>query len=228
MTTKRKLELAGAAILLIACLVFLVQWVSHREALIRAEEREKADQAQIAEREKDIAERERDKQQRDRETATQIAQLQAQVAALKTPQQAAQVIPQYVPMSPLREITAGTPPAFKPGDFVLPSEDAIPLAQALNKCKQDQISLGTCQKDLTDTTSQLEARTGQFTLAEKDAERWKKVAKGGSGWTRAFKVMGYAACAGAGAWVGDKVKPGALAPTVGASAGVLGCHFILK
>lgn len=234
MTTKRKLELAGAGLAAILLIVFLVQWINHREQIIRAEEQEKAAQAQIAEREHDIATLQQAIKDRDAENSRQIAALQQQIALVKTPQQAAQVIPQYVTVpqgqqfGPLQEIKANTPPTFKPGDFILPSEDALPLAQTLNKCKQDQASLGSCTADLADTTKQLDARTQQFKLAQTDADRWKKVAKGGSVWQRTFKIAGYVACAGGGAYLGTKIQNGGLAPSVGASAGVLGCHFVLK
>ena len=233
MTTRRKLELAGAALASIALVIFFVQWLNHREQIIRAEEQEKAAKEQISEREHDIAVLQQSIKDRDSENAREIAALQQQIALVKTPQQAAQILPQYIPMpqgqtfGPLKEITS-TPPTFKPGDFILPSEDALPLAQTLNKCKQDQVSLGACTKDLGDTNNQLEARTQQFKLAQNDADKWKKVAKGGSVFQRTMKLIGYAACAGGGAWLGSKVQTGTIAPVAGASAGVIGCHFVLK
>ncbi len=233
MTTRRKLELAGAGLAAIALVIFFVQWLNHREQIIRAEEQEKAAKEQISEREHDIAVLQQSIKDRDTQNAREIAALQQQIALVRTPQQAAQVIPQYIPMpqgqtfGPLKEIT-NTPPTFKPGDFILPSEDALPLAQTLNKCKQDQVSLGTCTKDLSDTNNQLEARTMQFKLAQDDADRWKKVAKGGSAWARTLKLMGYAACAGGGAYLGSRIQTGTVAPTAGAATGVIGCHFVLK
>ena len=232
MTTKRKLELAGAGLAAIALIVFFVQWLNHREQIIRAEEQSKAAQASIAEREHDIAVLQQSIKDRDSENAREIAALQQQIALVKTPQQAAQVIPQYIPMpqgqtfGPLKEITASTPPTFKPGDFILPAEDALPLAQTLNKCKQDQAALVTCQADSKDLNAQLEARAMQLQLSQKETAVWKKAAKGGSAWSRTFKLMGYAACAGGGAYLGSRIHTGTLAPAVGASAGVLGCHLL--
>jgi hypothetical protein len=134
----------------------------------------------------------------------QIAVLQTNLAQIKTPQQAAQAIPQYFPSVqptpvtvniPAQPATSTTPatPAHTEQVFTLTNDQLMSLAKQGEQCKE-------CQLNLIAEKTANEGLQTQFTNCQTEVSTWKKAAKGGSFWhrlTHDIKVVGISVATGA-------------------------------
>lgn len=110
-------------------------------------------------------------QDRDAAAAQQISDLRKLAAAVRTPAQAIAAIPQVsaaltsVPLNPAAVV--GEP------DKV--SVDAIPLYQELSACREQSITLGTCQADLKDTQAVVAQKDVEIVVLKKKPGFWKRI-----------------------------------------------------
>lgn len=181
MNTRLKLEIAGAAVVLLLALLALKQWndkqVEIQVADVIAQHDREADvklDARLKQIEQGDAQRQKDYQQK---SAT---------LEKSTPQQIVVKIPEYVPMAKT-PVTIVQPDSAavksgeaKAGDALVPAADIKPIAQALldgNKCSGDLASCKVTQQTWED----------KYKAKSDEADQWQKAAKGGSIFKRVGK-----------------------------------------
>ena len=162
-TTPSTWHLHGYYLVIIALLgVMAYVGITQHDARVIAEQTVKADQAH----EKDLTAQ---LTQLQASTAAQVRVVQQAIAAVKTPAQAIAAIPTLsnVPLN-ARAL---------PADPTAVVVDAVPLAQELASCKQDEIQLGSCQKELTIKDGIHADDQSEIKALKKKPSFWKRVKK---------------------------------------------------
>jgi hypothetical protein len=224
MTTQRKIEILGVLVLALVAAAFLASWIQEREARIKAEATQAADEKVISVTADAI-------KSRDALAAQYTAALAKQAAAVQTPQQAAQVIERYLPApagapaAPIvtvdrAQLTPSQQQALPnaPSYGVLTNTQLEDVAKEELACDAAKTNLTACQADEADLHTEIAAKTNE-------ASSWEAAAKGGTKWQRFGRALKCAGFSGAGAGVGavaDKSHP-AEGSVIGAAAGVIGC-----
>lgn len=227
MTMERKVEI-GIVLLVIAVLAGLA-WKQH-EANDAAKIEAAASDAQVRTLQEQIDQR------KAADAAQQKAAAAAQ-AAVKTTGDAVRVIREVVQVPIVQNAPPVTQPqavTAKPADIadavkqqmpespsyiVETQEQSIATAKTLLQCRADQQSLSSCQQDKLDMQAQLEAK-------QKEADAWKKAAKGGSAAQRFFKVAKCVGLSAGGAAAGQVIGGQPRWAAVGAAAGATACNFV--
>jgi hypothetical protein len=188
-TTRIKLELAGAVLAIILVAVCIGAWVGAREDRIRAESTVEAQKSVIAA----AAGREAD---RDAALKTSLSVLEAAKNAVQTPSQAISRLPSVIPLP--QPIYLSVPAAVSQGggngapvgipqtdpakaaaagkplpDAIIPSADLKPLYDFGVECQACKIKLTNALADRADDAVKLTAVT-------KERDGWETSAKGGT------------------------------------------------
>jgi hypothetical protein len=199
MTTKRKIEIVAAALLLLALVAALVVYVHEREDRLRAEYESKVAQAAKDAAEKTYSDAQKRIEQREAEYQKQLQATQDLIKSVQTPQQAVKSLPQVVTLpQPIYIPNPSTTIQSKPGeggndggthqqntaDAVIPAESVKPLFDKLAQCRQAEAALLQCQLTLDDKKDQDEALRAEIDALKKEVDAWKHASKGGTKLTR--------------------------------------------
>lgn len=205
--TRRELIMAAVIILLVGWWAY--QWHLDRLEQVESDALDKLSEHKIDDIIKSEQSRHDQRDQdvkviyRERERAVTPEELAAYIAKASN----LQSVPQVAPLPDAPSVT---------GMYLKPQE-VTTLADKLAECNAQNIDLGTCRLDLV----------GQKEVAKiehEKAEKWEKVAKGGSTGKKVLKFMGCAAMAGGGAYIGSEIGKGKGA-AIGAAVGLGGCKF---
>jgi hypothetical protein len=188
-TTRVKVEIAGAVLFFILGAIGLVVYIQEREDRIRADAAVSAQKAafdQAAEQMKalQVADAKRDAQ-----TAATIAQLTQAAAAQKTPQQIASWIPQQIPNLP-QPITINVPKATPdnptPNAIAsIPQADLPKLRDTIEACQLNAVRVSACAADLASRDKQIEIFNKQtIPSLNNQIEDLQQELKGGTFWVR--------------------------------------------
>lgn len=163
MTLARKLELIGAAVVLLICLIFLYSWIGEREARARYEMEAKVraeEQAKSAGQVKAFQS----------QLQTVLASLEAQKQqVVRQPQQAPQIIHDLIP-TPIQQTAQITPQT--PQDAIvatLTKQNEVELAQFALGCKQcseerQSLKLQMAEKDKIIDSQGIELRAAKVAI----------------------------------------------------------------
>jgi hypothetical protein len=110
-------------------------------------------------------------QDRDAASAQQIALLKKQAAAVTTPPQAIAAIPQISNVPLNARVLPDSPTQV--------GVDALPLFQELSACRQQSVTLGTCQADLKDSQAVIAQKDVEIVALKKKPGFWKTVTSHG-------------------------------------------------
>lgn len=187
LTTRHKLEIAGAAVALLVIAALGGSWVGAREQAIRAEATVEAQQQVIAasaKQAKDLVEAEAE---RDKLTAVNVAMLQAAAAKQVTPAEIAKWIPQQLPTP--QPITFTIPQATAANrtpnaTASIPQADMPALRDQIEQCQVCGAKLTTAQADLSSRDERLVLAGEQLSAMSKERDAYMKAAKGGGFWSR--------------------------------------------
>ena len=212
MTHRERIILEIAVVLVIGAALFFALAVARSNDRIAAAERTAATEQELRKQAQAQA-------QKIQEDATQqINTLRLEFSKIKTPQQAAQAIPQYFHDVQPQVITIPVPSPQVPGTvpekdktptqqqlYTLTPEELMSLAKQGEECKECGVQLQS-EKSVNDTL-----RT-ELKSCDKERLQWKDTAKGGSFWQRFksnMKVAGVALVVGvaAGAIITKIVLP---------------------
>lgn len=237
--TLREKFLAAAGVLLFVLLVFGFRaWMEQRDARVKAEATEAAQQQVI-----DQARKQADAAKAD--AAKVAADLKAQLAAIEKRKREPVTAPQFV--AGLNELLPNLPAPVqivqqptetktangetKPGPVEtvvqIPSADLKDLKAYKLDCDAAGAKVTACQKTLADTIAQGNATQVEFDAMTKDRDMWKSAAGQGSIWQKLGKRVKCLAVVGGasalGAWA-DKQQP-VRGAAIGATAGGVGCEL---
>ncbi|MGH9727127.1 MAG: hypothetical protein ACRD33_03770 [Candidatus Acidiferrales bacterium] len=200
LTTRHKLEIAGALIALVTIGIVGGSWLGAREEGIRLKATLDAQQTVLA----DAGKREAVREAALKESLAELEDLKKRT---QTPAQVIRELPQVLPLP--QPITLSLPAALaqngdkqavlQPGQSaVIPAADLKPLFDFGATCKECQASVAALTQDKADDAVKLRA-------LETERDEAVKAAKGGSKWQRikkAAKFLAFGAAAGAAALCG--------------------------
>jgi thiamine biosynthesis protein ThiC len=135
-------------------------WLLEHDARVAAEVMAKQAETSVKVLQQSIADN-------DAKTAATIAALQQALAKIKTPAQAIAAIPS------VSGLPINSRPAIDNPTQV--SVDAVPLYQELNQCKQDAVSLNSCQADLKAEKEIVEQKDVEIKALRKKPSFFKRV-----------------------------------------------------
>jgi hypothetical protein len=234
MITRREVEMIGLLIVVTLAAAFLRGWMLERDARNSAEEFSKAQTAKISE----LGQAAKASQAQDE---AYRAGKSVEAASISTPQQAVKIITEYLPASPTDPHAPQAPLSSIP---VVPAEDldaavraelpAAPSyailtpaqAEAIAKndlaCDADRHSLSACSLQLADADQATK-------IAEAEAGKWEKAAKGGTLLKRIGRVLKLSACSAAGSAIAAAATHGSNseypAVAAGAASGAIACSL---
>lgn len=187
-------HLIAPAVALVIIALVVSAYVHEREDRLRAELTGQLTQQSIDARDKSAAEQiqalkdliSKVKTPEDaRNVLPQLIQLPAPIVKVEATTPAAPQIPKSEGNTPKSEGNSLPDAAYtrtgitqpKPGDYVVPAADLPVITARLAQCKQDEISLTTCQQDLKDVKAQRDAadtalKGGTFFTRLKRNAKW--------------------------------------------------------
>jgi hypothetical protein len=187
LTTRHKLEIAGAVLALAACAVLGGAWLGAREEAIRAKATVDAQNQVIAtaeKRDKDLVAAETE---RDKATAANVAALQAAAARQTTPAEIAAWLPKQLSTPQPITFTIPAPTAAIPVPNAvasIPQADLPALRDEVSQCQVCGVRLATAQSDLSSRDARLVDAGEKLSAMTKERDTWKDAAKGGGFWSR--------------------------------------------
>lgn len=180
---------------IVVAVLGLIAWHSYdseREARIKAEASEAAQQKIIATATDQIRALQVAQDARDKQTAAEISSIKATAAAAATPAQIAAYLASTINRAgapvPIT-ISTPAPTAADPHPAAiatLPAADLGFLRDQVAKCSADAVALPAAQADLSTCQQQKQLAGQQLSAVENERDAWKKAAKG-TFWSR-FKT----------------------------------------
>lgn len=204
MTTRVKIEIAGALLALVVIGFVASSWIGSREDAIRMKATIDAQGQIIAasnKQAKDLADAET---ARDKVTAANVAALQAAAAKLVSPAEIAAWLPKQLPTpQPITfTIPAATPQNPSPNATAsIPQADLPALRDEVTSCQVCSQKLATAQSDLTSRDQRLTLAGEQLSAMTKERDAAVTASKGGSFWHRVGRATKFIAVGGVAAVV---------------------------
>lgn len=188
MTARAKLELATAAIALLASAYGFRTWIAEHDARIRAEQQVAAAQKSFDQSAAQLKQIERQQATKDAAAQAAIAKLSAAAAAQKAPEQITKWIPLNLGSLPVpihAELPAPTPQNPTPAaTFAVPQVDLSFLRDQVATCQENAVALSDAQGGLTSCQAQQKLLSGQVQDLEKERNALQVELKGGTFWHR--------------------------------------------
>lgn len=187
MTSRQKLEIAGAVAALILCGTLGGSWLGAREEAVRMKATVDAQQRVIAASEKQAKQIQDAEAERDKATAANVAALQAAASRQSTPQEIAAWLPKQMPTPQPITVTIpqATPQNPSPNAIAsIPQSDLPALRNEVTQCQICSLKLSTAQSDLSSKDERLALAGEELSAMTKERDAAVKAAKGGGFWKR--------------------------------------------
>jgi hypothetical protein len=171
------------AILFLSLALGSYEWLQERDARVRAEATQTAQDQVIKTSQAAITQAKADQAQTAANLQAQLAAIANQRTIVVTPQQAVAAIPAIVPNLP-QPVTVQTTPATATApatqQIVVPQAD-IPAFQAYKlNCDESNARLLACSKDAIDFKAELAATENKYEAEQITAASWEASAEGGT------------------------------------------------
>lgn len=189
MTLRVKLEIAAAVLVSLAGAIGLFAYQAERENRIRAEattQAQKDVQKQIAQQVSDLQ-----KQMADRDSVyqQQLQQLDKRFQVATSPQQVAALFSQLLALPKPITVVTPQPTAENPHPEPVAQIPQIDFPQAksyIQECENCKLQLPKLQADLADTKTKLDLQVKTTASVQKESDKWKITAEGGTWKQRAW------------------------------------------
>ena len=138
-------------------------WMQEHDARILAEANLKVNQTTVETLQKQIAEN-------DAATDQQIQSLEAMIKTVRTPIQVVAQLPKVM------DTPLPLPPTVLPDNSIdFPEADVLPLFKDLAQCKEDAVSLTSCQSDLTKEKEIVTTQNTEIKTLKQKPKFWSRV-----------------------------------------------------
>lgn len=194
LTTRHKLEIAGAIVALVVAAILGGAWLGAREDAIRMKATVDAQQQLIATTAKQAKDLQDAEVERDKLTAANVAVLAAAAAKQVTPAEIATWLPKQLAGPQPITFTIPTPTAANPtpnATASIPQADLPALRDQIEKCQECALKLAASQADVSSRDERLTLAGEQLSAMSKERDAAVKASKGGGFWSRAKRTVKY-------------------------------------
>lgn len=194
LTTRIKLEIAGALVAFMVLAVIGGSWLGAREEGIRLKATLDAQQQVIASSAKQVKDIQDAETERDKVTASNVAALQAAAARQTTPAEIAAWLPKQIqtPQPITFTIPAATTQNPTPSAIAsIPQADLPALRDEVTQCQVCAQKLSSAQSDLSSERDKEVLAGEQLSAMTKERDAAVTASKGGSLWKRIERAVKY-------------------------------------
>jgi hypothetical protein len=203
LSTRVKVETGIGVVGFIILVIVFWSWLSARDAQVKAEAIQTANEKVIAQNDQQIKLLAGQIDQLKADQARQLATLSATFSRAQTPQDILPLVSKIMELQKPVTFVTPAPTAANPNPqpvAQVPAEDAPQLKAYVQTCEECKIKLPAMTAQLSASEQQKQLLANDLVQRTQERDQWKTAAKGGTTWQRVLKAGKWIAIgAGAGA-----------------------------